>query len=303
MIIKKSILKSTVLLLAVFITLTTGQIKHRTTDIKIGELKVRMLQDAQMFLPVSIIQGIEKEEAVKLNEGIDSAWTPVNSVLIQSPKHKILVDVGIGKYPGEDTGYLPEQLKEAGLEMSQIDMIFLTHFHFDHMSGLVNQEGKALFPNAVVYASKAENDFWSQDTSALPAQLRKRAVMIKNILAPYVTANKYKVLAPGESPVDFIEPIQAEGHTPGHTVYMVKSKGKELLCAGDIIHFNKVQFNKPLAYVVFDSDSKAAIKSRTDNFDNATKKKIPVAASHLPEIITITKEEDVYKTRSVEVKK
>lgn len=289
-------------LLVVIITLqfssvTMGQIKHVNPDLAVGDLKIRTLQDAQIYLQTSYLSGIERSEAKKLTGDLDSVLTPVNVYLIQTPDHIILVDTGIG---GE-SGHLMEQLNDAGIDPSKVDLILITHFHFDHIGGLTSPEGKKLFINAVVRVSKAESDFWMREASLIPENLRERAANIKAILAPYVSTKSYQPFLPGENLGNGIKALSANGHTPGHTVYSFSSKGKELWCIGDLIHFGLVQFSHPSVGISFDSNGEMAIASRTDFFQRAAKAHIIVAGAHLPEMVILEKKGDAFIAKSVNV--
>ncbi|NOU19808.1 MAG: MBL fold metallo-hydrolase [Bacteroidales bacterium] len=286
--------------IVMFTSISTGQIKYMNHDIVVGDVKVRTLQDAQMYLKLSLLSGIDQKDALSLTGGVDSAWTPVNAYLVQTPNHIVLVDAGVGKYPGEDSGYLLEQLKNAGVDPSKIDLILITHFHFDHIGGLVSPDGKRLFPNAIVRASQTESDFWMQDSSLIPANLRQRAAKIKAILTPYLSANSYKTFQPSEDLGDGIKALSAFGHTPGHTVFSFSSKGSELWCIGDLIHFGAVQFKHPSAGVAFDSDGKMAIATRIDFFSRAAISHAIIAAAHLPEMVRIERNGDALVTIPVE---
>lgn len=203
------------------------------------------------------------------------------------PDYVVLVDAGVGKYPGEDSGHLLEGLKKAGVDPAQVDLILITHFHFDHIGGLTSQEGKRVFPKAIVRVSKEESDFWMRDTSMIPVALRDRALWFKAILAPYVAEQAYRPFAPDEKLGHDIRALPAHGHTPGHTVYSFSSKGKELWCVGDLIHFGAIQFEHPAAGVSFDSDGPLAIASRMDFFNRAAASHVIVAASHLPAMVQL----------------
>lgn len=287
-------------LLVVIITLqfssvTMGQIKHVNPDLAVGDLKIRTLQDAQIYLQTSYLSRIERNEAKKLTGDLDSVLTPVNAYLIQTPDHIILVDTGIG---GE-SGHLMEQLNDAGIDPSKVDLILITHFHFDHIGGLTSPEGKKLFINAVVRVSKAESDFWMREASLIPENLRERAANIKAILAPYVSTKSYQPFLPGENLGNGIKALSANGHTPGHTVYSFSSKGKELWCIGDLIHFGLVQFSHPSVGISFDSNGEMAIASRTDFFQRAAKAHIIVAGAHLPKMVILEKKGDAFIAKPV----
>jgi glyoxylase-like metal-dependent hydrolase (beta-lactamase superfamily II) len=279
-------------ILALNITsLTMGQTLNK--ELKVGDLKVHKLQDGQIFLPVSYLSGIEHSDAVSM-VGSDSAATPVNAFLIQTTQHTILVDAGMGAVPGKDAGHLLEQLSDAGVKPEQVDLILITHFHFDHIGGLTSQDGKRVFPNATVRASQSEYDFWFKNPDSIPEKLRDRANQLKAIFGPYISANAFKPILPNEDLGNGIQAVQAFGHTPGHTVYIFSSKGKEFWCIGDLIHFGSVQFNKPMVSIVFDSNSTAAVLSRNIFFKRAAKTNSILGGAHLFDMVQLKEKDAIF---------
>lgn len=262
--------------------------------LNVGDFKVQKLQDAEIYLNVSLLSGIEREEALKLSGGRDSLVTPVNAFLIRTGKQNILVDAGIGKNSGDNSGQLEEQLKLAGTSPADIDLVLLTHFHFDHIGGLLTADGKRFFPNAVVRASKTESDFWLKDIAQFPEDQRERAKQIRKALEPYISANAYSSFLFDEKLADGVYAIPAFGHTVGHTIYSFTSGKNMLWCIGDLIHFDAIQFEKPRAAVVFDTNGENAIQNRMIFFDRAAKDHITIAGSHLPQMLQIEKAGESY---------
>lgn len=262
--------------------------------VTVGDFKVLKLQDAEIYLNISLLSGIEPEEALKLSGGRDSLVTPVNAFLIRTGKQNILVDAGIGKNGGDNSGQLEEQLKLAGILPADIDLVLLTHFHFDHIGGLLTADGKRFFPNAVVRASKTESDFWLKDIAQFPEDQRERARQIRKALEPYILANAYSSFLFDEKLADGVYAIPAFGHTIGHTIYSFTSGKNMLWCIGDLIHFDAIQFEKPRAAVVFDTNGENAIQNRMIFFDRAARDHIVIAGSHLPQMLQIEKAGELY---------
>jgi glyoxylase-like metal-dependent hydrolase (beta-lactamase superfamily II) len=285
-----------------FVSGSMSQTTHADRDLKIGDIQVRMIQDAQFNLKPSLLSGIDPKDALRLTGGGDSAWTPANAFLVRMPNQIVLVDAGVGGNPGEDSGRLLIGLKHAGVDPAQVDLILITHFHFDHIGGLVSPEGKRVFPKAIVRVSKAENDFWMRDSSSIPENLRQRALSIKAAFAPYMEGKSYTSFTPDEKLGDGIRALSAYGHTPGHTVFSFASKGKELWCIGDLIHFGAIQFEHPSAYVRFDSDGAQAVASRIDFFQRAAASHVILAGAHLPAMVQIERKGSLFVPHPVEVR-
>jgi glyoxylase-like metal-dependent hydrolase (beta-lactamase superfamily II) len=257
--------------------------------ITIGKMKIWKLQDAQITLKTTLLKDIDQAEAQKLNGGSENQTTPVNAFVIKMPGHVVLVDAGIGKGSGEDSGKMPEQLKATGIEPASIDLILLTHLHFDHIGGLTTPEGARQFPNATIRLSKAESDFWLGDITSIPASQQERAKQIQKQLDPYIQAKAIKAFAPGEILAPGIKGMEAFGHTIGHSVYSFTLDGKEFWCIGDLIHFGDVQFKLPKVSVAFDTNGQQAIESRIAFFKRAAENHIPIGGAHLSEFLYLEK--------------
>jgi len=294
----KSLIRYTFTLL-LFIELTSfvtmGQTNKATQPLVVGDLNIYKLQDGQTYLQVSDLLGINPDKTKKLVGDIDSVCVPINSYLIKTPKHVLLVDAGAGINSGEDTGHLTEQLKKAGIEPNQIDAILITHFHFDHISGLTTAEGKPVFPNATLYISKVESDYWMRDLDSIPENQRIRASKYRGILAPYVSTNRYRTFLQNENLGEGIKAMPAYGHTIGHTVYAFVSKGEEVWFIGDLIHFEKIQFTYPKVSLLFDYNGSMAIDSRLDYFRRAANTNAYVAGTHLTKIVKLKTDENGFK--------
>lgn len=251
---------------------------HRFT---LGRMEITCLQDGRFELPVSLLSGIEPAKAVAMLGGKDKAPTPVNAFLVKTATRLVLVDTGAGTVAGEDTGALPKRLKAAGVDPAKVDLVLITHFHMDHVGGLVKPDGTRAFPNAVVRVARAENDYWLGDPGKLTERGRANLPALKAATAPYMAAGAYRPFAPGEDLGEGIRAIPAEGHTPGHTCYAFVSEGKEFWCLGDLIHFGAIQFSQPAVAVSFDTDSPRAVAARQEIFKRAVQAKAVVAGAHL----------------------
>ncbi len=196
-----------------------------------------------------------------------------NTVLVKTPSHIILVDTGFGTT-------LFANLTSLGVSPGQIDAVLITHSHGDHINGL-QKDGKALFPNAKVYVSVQEKDFWLNSNGAAA-------------LTPY--GNNVETFRPGEIGTQIpdllpgIKAIAAFGHTPGHTMFMVSSEGKELLIWGDLVHVEDIQIPVPDQSVTYDTNPLAAAEIRKKVFAYAANNTVPIAGLHLryPAIAFIT---------------
>lgn len=206
----------------------------------------------------------------------------VNAFLINTGSKLVLIDTGAGSLFGPTVGKLMDNLKASGYRPDQVDEIYITHMHSDHVGGL-SADGKRLFANALVRASQPETDFWLSKANMEQASADRKDGFknAMNMLNPYVSAGKFKPFSGAAELVSGIRAVPAPGHTPGHTLYMVESDGQKLLLWGDLMHVAAVQFPDPSVAIRFDSDSPTAIAERKKVFAEAAAKGFWVGGAHL----------------------
>jgi len=255
--------------------------------LKLGALTVWTLRDGQIALEASLLKGAAPAEIGRMLGGQDAVQTPVNAFLVRTGGRTVLVDTGIGKDPDEDSGHLAERLAAAGLTPGDVDLILITHYHFDHIGGLVKADGTRAFPKARLVVSREEHAFWLQEPSRLPERLRGRVSKLKAIFGAYEAAGAFGTFGEGEAPAPGIRSLPARGHTGGHTVYAFASEGQELWCIGDLIHFGAVQFERPEVGIAFDLEADRAIQIRQALFRRAAESKAVLAGAHLPSLVRL----------------
>jgi glyoxylase-like metal-dependent hydrolase (beta-lactamase superfamily II) len=254
--------------------------------IMLGDTEVTAISDGTVGLPVDKL--LFDVDPQMLNSALANAYltlpveTSVNGFLINTGSKLVLIDTGAGPLFGPTLGKLVANLKAAGYQPEQVDEVYLTHMHPDHLGGLMAGD-KLAFPNAVVRADQREAAFWlSQDNLDKAPEDSKdffRGAMAS--LNPYVKAGKFK---PFDGDTDLgggIKAVATYGHTAGHIVYTVESKGQKLIVWGDLIHVGSVQFPNPSVVIHFDSDSKEALAQRLKIFAEVAKQGDIVAAAHL----------------------
>ena len=200
-------------------------------------------------------------DSLKLADGIPSS---MSTFLVETDGVRILFDTGMG---APDSRLL-SGLASLGVTPADIKYLYLTHFHGDHIGGMMKGDS-IVFPNAEVYASKVEYDAWLKMSSERNAQVVK-------------TMNAYKdrlhLFEFGETLPGNVVTMNAEGHTPGHTVYQA---GK-LLVIADLIHGAALQLEHPEICASYDMDKDAAVKSRKHFLRYAKENGLTMAGMHLP---------------------
>jgi glyoxylase-like metal-dependent hydrolase (beta-lactamase superfamily II) len=255
---------------------------YRTT---LGDFEVTVLNDGTLDLPVDKLL---KQPPEKTNAALAKSFqkvplqTSVNGFLINTGSKLVLIDTGAASLFGPTLGQLLGNLKASGYKPEQVDEIYITHMHGDHVGGLASNEQR-VFPNAIVRAGKLDADYYLN-----PANLDKASGEAKDnfqgpmvSINPYVKAGKFQPIVANSELVPGIKSYFNGGHTPGHITYVVESKGQKLVLLGDLLHVQAVQFDDPGVGISFDSDSKVAISERKEAFAAAAKEGYLIGAAHL----------------------
>ncbi len=208
--------------------------------------------------------------------------TSVNAYLINTGTRLVLIDTGAAGLFGPTLGKLSAHLKAAGYLPEQVDEVYITHLHPDHVGGLL-ADGKAAFPNATLRFDQHDADFWlSNDQMAkAPDDAQGFFAGAMSAVKPYQEAGRLKTFSGTTELVPGVRAEPAPGHTPGHTFYVVESRGQKLVIWGDMMHVAAVQFPDPSVVIKFDVDSKAALPQRRKAFADAARQGYYVAIAHV----------------------
>ncbi|OAB84253.1 MBL fold metallo-hydrolase [Brucella intermedia] len=238
--------------------------------IEIGEIDVMIISDGVVTPPAESMA--TNADRPTFNAWLDERFLPhdafdwaLNAVVVKSGSQTILIDSGLGEeYPDfSRAGQFVSRLEAAGIDLSSVTDVVLTHMHFDHVGGLLIPGVKEkLNPKMRVHLSKAEALFWQDpdfSRTAMPpalADLARKAS--KDFLEAYSdhlqTFEETSRIASG------VTTERTGGHTPGHSVVRVSSGSDHLMFGGDAIF--PVSFDHPEWHNGFEHDPEEATRVR-----------------------------------------
>jgi glyoxylase-like metal-dependent hydrolase (beta-lactamase superfamily II) len=254
----------------------------------LGDFEVTALNDGVVSYPTARVLPTATVKQIRAGLSENSLTDPVgmsyNAFLINTGGKLVLIDTGTGgkledqpEFHG--TGHLMANLRAAGYLPEQVDEIYITHLGPDHVGGLTVGTERA-FPNAVLRAPRDEVDLFLNPGSA-PAWTRSWTTFWGDLFKPYIRVGKFQSFAADIHLAPGIRVLATHGHAPGHTSYIVESRGQTLIVMGDLVLMGALQFAHPLLGSSFDADPKIAAEQRLRVFKMAAESHCWVAGAHL----------------------
>ncbi|MEM0923128.1 MAG: MBL fold metallo-hydrolase [Pseudomonadota bacterium] len=255
---------------------------------KIGAFEVTTIQDGAVQIPgphpifgENVSAGEVQALATANFLPAEQLEIPFTVTLVNTGNELILFDAGNGGVTGRrpNAGLLLDRLAGAGYSADQIDHVVMTHFHPDHIGGLM-EDGAPAFPNAAYVMPAAEYDFWSPVEKAEAEATARVGKLVQSNVVPL--AEKTTMIKPGDSVVSGVEAVDGSGHTPGHTVFNVESEGARLMLIADLCNHYVVSLQRPDWHVRFDMDKEKAVAQRKAILGQIAADKIPFVGYHMP---------------------
>jgi glyoxylase-like metal-dependent hydrolase (beta-lactamase superfamily II) len=226
-----------------------------------------------------------------------------NALVVNTGAKFVLIDTGLGfrKVYGPRSGHLLDNLRAAGIDPASIDVVALSHAHPDHVWGLVGEDGMPNFPNAQIYISQLDLEFWTDEAKLSHPALGRYIGPIRDTLLPL--RNRMIFLKDGQDVVPGMQALSTPGHTVGHTSFVISSQGSSMVYIGDLAHQPLLQMENPRAEFSRDTDPKQGVASRLRVFDMVASQRIPIIAYHFPwpGIGHVAKNGDNYRYVAIEM--
>jgi glyoxylase-like metal-dependent hydrolase (beta-lactamase superfamily II) len=262
---------------------------------RIGEFEATVVSDGALPLgrpapafpasPPNEIEALMRANFLPTNE----ATLEQNALILNTGRQLILFDTGMGNSMGPlsqmfgpTTGRLLANMRAAGIEPEQIDLVALTHAHCDHCWGLVDgPSGNRVFPNAQVAVSEADLRFWTDD-----ANKRGPEFMVPFIDGAKKNLGAYRdrmvMVRDGQEVAPGVTAIATPGHTAGHHVYAITSGGTTVVNTGDLAHHQVLLLRRPMWEFAYDTDPKQSAQTRARMLDRLATDRHAMLSYHFP---------------------
>ncbi|WP_024519486.1 MBL fold metallo-hydrolase [Bradyrhizobium sp. Tv2a-2] len=261
---------------------------------KVGDVLVTVVSDGKNVFKLedAFIPNAKKED---VSAALEKAYMPPGMMTIYFAPlvlniggKVVVIDTGNGALAKQNTkgsnGLFADNMVAAGFDPKAVDMVVISHFHTDHVNGLLAADGTPAFPNAEVLVPAVEWKFWMDDGEMSRAPAGRMQGLFKNNRNIFDAGLKRKVtpyewgkdIAPGLTAVETI------GHTPGHTSYVLSSGADKVFIQSDVTNNPNPFATHPEWHAFFDQDGEQAEKTRRRVYDMVSADKLLLQGFHYP---------------------
>jgi glyoxylase-like metal-dependent hydrolase (beta-lactamase superfamily II) len=207
---------------------------------------------------------------------VGTSWrVPCTCYVLRTQDTTVLVDTGLGP-PGavdwelEYEGGLPKGLRELGVGRDEIDVVFLTHLHIDHLGWNTDASGEIFFPRARYVVHQDALRF---------ARDRSELAHIARCVVPL--ADRFETLGGAAELADGITAVPLPGHYPGHMGLRLAARGQEGFLIADAAVHPALLDRAEWSYVS-DGDHERCVETRCALVDGLVDTEVLVVSGHYP---------------------
>jgi glyoxylase-like metal-dependent hydrolase (beta-lactamase superfamily II) len=233
--------------------------------------------------------------------------TPYNPIVINTGSKLVLIDTGTGEvnyFKSKGVGgQLLSNLAAAGIEAGAIDTVIISHYHGDHVNGLLTGSNALAFPNAEILVPAGEHQYWTDDGEMSRARTPRIADLFKSNRQVFSgeVMKRLRTYEWGKDVLPGINAVSTPGHTPGHTSFVIASGSDSVYVQSDVTHVPFLFVRHPDWHAFYDQDPITAEATRRKVYDMLVADKMRVQGFHypFPSLAHIEKAGDGYREMPV----
>ena len=255
---------------------------------KVGDAEVTAIYDGiwekahdPAFISNASVDDV-KAAMVKAGLPADFVSIPFTVAVVKTGGKTILCDSGTGGQVQPTAGKLAANMKAAGIDPTKIDTILISHFHPDHIFGLMEKDtNKPVYPDAEIILSDVEYKFWT-DPAVIDKLPEARKGLARRIQAVFPTWKNIRQVTGEPEVAPGIRFVSAPGHTPGHRAFHLSSGSSQLMISNDTAYVPALVVANPGWRGAYDQDGATAETSRRALLDRLIADKIQICGYHFP---------------------
>ncbi|MBI4275512.1 MAG: MBL fold metallo-hydrolase [Rhizobiales bacterium] len=259
---------------------------------KVGSFEITVVTDGANVNPLAdtYVANAPKD---KVNDAIAASYLPKDKasqsytpIVVNTGTKLVAIDtgLGLGLYAQSKgaVGQYHANLAAAGIDRNAIDTVIISHFHGDHINGLLDADNKLAFSKAEVMVPAPEWKYWMDEGNMSKAAGTPLEGNFKNVRRVFgAFGNKVTQYEGGKELVPGIKSLATPGHTPGHTSHIVASGSDQVMVQADVTAAMAFLFvRNPDWHLMFDMDKPLAVQSRRKLYDQMAADKMLVQGFH-----------------------
>lgn len=263
---------------------------------KVGDIEVTAVTDGinRFKFPDNFVANVKRDE---VNKALTAAFMeadqmaiPYTAVVVRNGGKTTLIDTGTGEQNFTNSkgaaGQLNRNLAAAGIDRKDVSTVIISHFHPDHVNGLLLPDGTLAFANAEILVPDSEYKFWMDDGEMSKATGNQRMEgLFKNnrrVFGNESVKKQVKPYAAGKDLVPGVTAVATHGHSVGHTSHVVSSGGKSVFVQADVTNVPFLFVRNPGWHLMFDQIPDQAEATRRKVYDMLAADRMMVQGFHYP---------------------
>lgn len=261
---------------------------------KVGDFEVTVVTDGvnRFRFPDGFVANATRDE---VNAALASAFLekdmlaiPYSPVVVNTGSRLVVIDTGTGEANFERSkgaaGQFHANLAAAGIDRNAVDTVIISHYHPDHVNGLLMANNQLGFPNAEILVPAAEHKFWMDDGEMSRAPQGRMADLFRNNRRVFSgeVLSRVKTYEPGKEIVPGITAVATPGHTPGHSSHIIASGTSKVYVQADVTNVPFLFARHPGWHVMFDQDARLAEETRRKVYDMLAAERMMLQGFHYP---------------------
>ncbi|MSO76768.1 MAG: MBL fold metallo-hydrolase [Alphaproteobacteria bacterium] len=256
---------------------------------KVGDFEVTAIHDGVLPRKVDAawIPNMPLAEVMKAVEsnflGTDTVSNSFTQLVVNTGAKLVLIDTGFADNGPAGVGLLAANMAAAGIDPKAIDTVIISHFHGDHISGVRNKAGALVYANAEIMVPAPEWAYWMDDGQMSRVSAGFMEGVFKNarrVFGPI--AKDVKRYEWGKEIVTGISTVNAAGHTPGHTAYVLASGSGKHMVISETTNHPAIFARNPDWHLWADQDAAMAVATRRKLLDMLAAERMRVSFYHAP---------------------
>jgi len=215
----------------------------------------------------------------------DFMTTPYNPVVVNTGAKLVVIDTGTSEANFERSkgaaGQFQANLKAAGIDRNAVDTVVISHFHGDHINGLLAPDNRLAFPNAEILVPAGEWKYFMDDGEMSRAPAGRMQEVFKNLRRVFdALGRKVTPYEAGKEVAPGITAVATPGHTPGHMSHIVASGSDKVYVQADVTHVPWLFARHPDWHAFYDQDGRLAEETRRKVYDMLVADRMMVQGFH-----------------------